>query len=43
MQPQFRLPSFMETELHGQVMSVWFALSPTSLFLNKLHIQEELS
>ena len=26
-----------------QVMSVWFALSLTSLFLNKLHIREKLS
>lgn len=43
MQPQFRLPSLTEIELHGQVMSVWFALSLTSLFLNKLHIREKLS
>ena len=33
----------MEIELHLLVMSVWFALSLTSLFLNKLHILEKLS
>ena len=43
LQLQFRRPSSMEIELHVQVMSVWFALSLTSLFLNKLHIQEKLN